>query len=307
MTKGLYLYEKPIADEIFMMAGWRQWADGGDVSSGLPQYLVDTLRARKIGEIKPQGFYLFQTPVSQFLFRPVVKFEEGYRKSLRKPSNDIYYWSNEDNSKGLVIFIGDEPHLNADDYIDAFLDAVIQLKVKRVVGLGGVYAAVPFDKDRSFSCSYSMPHLKNELADYAVNFSNYEGGVSLGSYINDRAEQLKVEYFTLYAFVPMYDFSQVNQRAQGLSIEQDFRAWHELMLRVNHMFGLRLDLSELLRESQKLTDQLHTHVEELVKQYPNFPVREYLLKLTEGFEERSFDKLDDVWEDALRDIFDDKE
>ncbi|MCW1968579.1 MAG: PAC2 family protein [Anaerolineae bacterium] len=303
---ALELFERPIAKEIYMLAGWRQWADAGSVSSGLPHYLVETLGARKIGHIKPNGFYLFQTQVSQFLFRPHVRFENGYRTSIRKPTNEVYYWGNEDNSKGLVIFLGDEPHMNVDDYVEAFFSIAQQLRVKRAVSVGGIYASVPFDKDRHFSCSYSLRRMKDELSEYVVNFSNYEGGVSLGSYMNDRAEALNIEYFTLYAFVPMYDFSQLSQKSQNMSIENDYRAWHELLLRLNHMFGLRLDLTELSRDSARLTEQLHEHVADLSRQNPSFPINDYMTRIAENFEERSFTKLDDVWEDALRDMFDEE-
>jgi hypothetical protein len=34
-------------------------------------------------------------------------------------------------------------------------------------------------------------------------------------------------------------------------------------------------------------------------------VREYIAKVTADFEERHFDRLDDVWQDALGDIFKD--
>jgi len=61
----------------YMIAGWHEWADAGAVSSGLPQYLIDETRARKIGEIAPDGFYLFQIPGTHHLLRPVVQLEEG--------------------------------------------------------------------------------------------------------------------------------------------------------------------------------------------------------------------------------------
>ena len=42
----LILDDKPPARHL--IAGWkRQWSDGGNISSGLPQYLVDQLGARK--------------------------------------------------------------------------------------------------------------------------------------------------------------------------------------------------------------------------------------------------------------------
>jgi proteasome assembly chaperone (PAC2) family protein len=306
MASDIELFERPEADEITMIAGWRQWADAGSVSSGLPQYLIETLGARKIGRIKPDGFYLFQTPVSQFLFRPQFKFEEGYRTEVTGHRNEVYYW--EDGKRGLVIFLGDEPHMNAERYAEAFFELVTELKVKRVAATGGVYAIVPFDKERTFSVTYALPHMKEELAEYAVTFSNYEGGVSIGSYLEDRAEQVGQEYFALYAFVPAYDFSQFgNQRAQQISIENDYRAWHDALIRLNHMFKLGIDLTDLTQKSDEVTEQIRGAIDELATQLPHAPIKEWLTKLTGDFVEMPFNRLDDVWEDALGDIFKDNE
>ena len=285
---------------MHMIAGWHQWADGGSISSGLPQYLIETLGARKIGRIKPDGFYLYQTPVSQFLFRPRVKFEDGYRVEMSSPTNDIYWWDNGEH--GLVIFLGDEPNFNVERYAAAFFEIVGTLHVGRTVGLGGVYAMVPYDKDRTFSCTYSKRDMKAELAGYAVSFSNYEGGVSIGSYLVDMAEKLEHEYFTLYGFVPMYDFSQLNQRVQNFNIEDDFRAWHDVLLRLNHMFKMQLNLTDLAARSAELTTQITNHLDELATKHPQVPLKEYIAKVTTDFVEKPFAKLDDVWEDALGDI-----
>ncbi len=305
MASAVELFQKPEAEEIYMIAGWRQWADAGSVSSGLPEYLIETLGAKKIGRIKPNGFYLFQTPVSQFLFRPQVKFEDGYRRQMVGPRNEVYYWQN--GNKGLVIFIGDEPHMNAEEYAEAFFDLAQRLGVKRIASVGGVYAVVPYDKDRSIHCTYSMRHMRDEMAEYAVGFSDYEGGVSIGSYLEDRAEHVRQEYFAWYAFVPVYDFSQVSPRAQQVSIEDDYKAWYDLMIRLNHMFKLGIDLTDLSDKAGKTIDGVRESIAEMAKQLPNVPVREYIDKITADFVETPFNKLDDVWEDALGDIFEDNE
>ena len=51
MNDLIKLREKPEAKTKYMIAGWRQWADAGETSSGLPQYLIGQTKARKIGEI----------------------------------------------------------------------------------------------------------------------------------------------------------------------------------------------------------------------------------------------------------------
>ena len=305
MDNVLELWERPAANQKCMIAGWRQWADAGSISSGLPQYLIAQTGARKIGEIKPDGFYLFQIPGTHHLVRPRVKFEEGYRKELETKRNEFFYA--EDNDQGLVIFLGDEPHLNVESYAEVFLSAVKELGVSRVAALGGVYGAMPYDKDREVSCVYSLPRLKEELENYAVNLSNYEGGSTIGAYLVDRAEQEELEFIDFYAFVPAYDFSQLSAHVQGLRIESDFKAWYDLMRRFNHMFDLRIDLSDLARQSDELMASLDAKLAELETKLPQLKVKEYIEKLAHDFTEMPFVPLGDVWEQELGDLFGDGE
>ena len=243
MNGSLDLWEGPTAEEVYMIAGWEQWADAGEVSSELPRYLVDRLAARRLGEIKPQGFYMFQVPGTHHFLRPEVKLETGHIKELTRRKNEFFYA--ESAGKGLVVFRGEEPHLNAEGYADAFFDAVEALGVRRVLALGGVYGSVPYDRDRQVGCVYSLPRLKEELDPYALTFSDYEGGVSIGTYLADEAERRGIEFVGWYAFVPAYDYSPLPNQFQGVRIENDARAWYELLRRVNHMFGLAIDLSDL--------------------------------------------------------------
>ena len=114
-----------------MIAGWQQWADAGCISSGLPKHIIEATGARKIGELNVGGCYLFQVPGTHHFLRPEVKLNDGYRESLTKHANELYYA--ELQGKGLIIFAGDEPHLDADRYAEAFFAAVKRLGVKRVV------------------------------------------------------------------------------------------------------------------------------------------------------------------------------
>jgi predicted ATP-grasp superfamily ATP-dependent carboligase len=175
--------------------------------------------------------------------------------------------------------------------------------VRRVVALGGVYGAMPYDKDREISCVYSLPALKDELASYAVKFSDYEGGSTIGTYLADRAEREGVEFIDFYAFVPAYDFSQLSTHLQGLRVENDFKAWYDLMRRFNHMFDLRIDLSDLARQSDELTASIDAKLGELERKVPQLKVREYMQKLAQDFTEMPFMPLGDVWEQGLEDLF----
>jgi proteasome assembly chaperone (PAC2) family protein len=303
MDELIELWEKPAAEEKYMIAGWRQWADAGAISSNLPPYLIEQTGAKQIGVIKPLGFYLFQIPGAHHFLRPQVKLEDGYRRELQARKNEIFYSGSD--RKGLFIFLGDEPHLNVERYAEAFFDMVEALEIKRVVVVGGVYGAVPYDKERQISCVFSLPRLKSELAEYAVRFANYEGGVSIGTYLADQAELRGLEYIVWYGFVPAYDFSQLSANLQGMVIENDFKAWYDLMRRLNHMFGLGLDLADLARRSDELLTAMANKLDTLERRHSQLNIREYLAELTSDFTEMPFIPLDDVWERELGDLFED--
>ncbi|MBI5031214.1 MAG: PAC2 family protein [Chloroflexi bacterium] len=305
MDDLLELAEIPNSEEACLIVGWRQWADAGAVSSELPQYLIDQTGARKIGAIKSDPFYFFQIPGTQHFLRPEIKLTEGHRAELRRNKNEIFYADNE--RKGLFVFLGDEPHLNIERYAQAFFNLVQELKVKRVAAMGGVYAPVPYDKDRQISCIYSLPRMKKELGEYAVRFSNYEGGVTIGSYLSDRAEQLGIEYLVFNAMVPMYDFSELAPDVERIIIDQDYKAWFDLMRRFNYLFKLGIDLSHLEQQSRELVNAIAHQIETLEKQAPQAQVREYLAKVNASFNEPSFMPLDDVWKTGLKDLFSDSE
>jgi proteasome assembly chaperone (PAC2) family protein len=295
------LWERPTAKEMFMIAGWHQWADAGTISSELPQYLIEKLNARQIGEISTYGFYLFQVPGTHHFLRPQVKLEGGYRRSIEARTNEIYFAGDEE--RGLIIFLGHEPQLNAEEYADAFLDLVEELEVQRVAILGGVFGPVPFDKDREIACVYSLPQMRPELDTYAVRFSDYEGGATIGTFIADRAEERELELLVFYGLVPAYDFTSVVDHHQSLRIERDFKAWYDIMRRLNHMFGLTLDLGELEEQSEVLLSSVRERIHEMNEQTPEVDLHQFIAQMAEDYAERPFVPLGEVWEQGLRDIF----
>jgi hypothetical protein len=137
-----------------MIIGWEQWADAGEVSSGLPQYLIEHTGARKIGEIHPDRFYLFQIPGTHHLMRPQVRLVDGYREEMTVHRNDVYYAPV--GEKGLLIFVGEEPHQNVERYADASLTSPSCCR-RGVCGGGRRVRRHAYDRDREISCVFSLP------------------------------------------------------------------------------------------------------------------------------------------------------
>lgn len=305
MPDTLELLEQPTAERIDMIAGWRQWADAGSISSGLPEYLVQQTSARRIGSIHPDGFYLFQIPGTHDLVRPVIRFDDGYPEELSVPSNAFYYTG--DERHGTVIFLGDEPHLDIERYVATLLEAAQKLGVRRIVTLGGVYGELPYNKERTVSCVFSLPALKDGLSKLAVQFSDYHGGAAIDSVLCRRAADANQEHVGLYAFVPTFDFSQLGKAGHTIRLENDYMAWLGVMRRINHMLKTRFDLSDLEDKSARLIEVVDARVEEIERTAPELNVREYFAQLAEDFTEMTFDPLDDVWEEELKRLFDDED
>lgn len=299
---ALEFWKKPETAELYMISGFRQWADAGSVSSALPEYLVQQTGAVRIGRISPDGFYLFQVPGLHDLMRPIVKYVDGYPQALQTQRNDFFYTG--DANRGVVIFTGDEPHMDVERYVANFLQAAQMLGVKRIVGLGGVYGELPYDKDRMVSCTFSMKEMKHELQSLAVTFSDYHGGGSIDSVIAKRAGEQNIEFAGMYAFVPAYDFSMVSQAGNTIRIENDFTAWLGVMKRLNYMFGTGFDLLDLESKSRHLIDLVGAKIDELELQSPELGVKNYLKKLSEEFVEVQFNPLDPLWDEELKRLLD---
>lgn len=305
MNPALDIWERPKCSEIYLIAGWRQWADAGSMSSGLPQYLIKQTGARQIGQIKNDGFYLFQFPGTHDLVRPVVKFQKGYPESLQTKRNELYFEGNSD--QGVLILVGDEPHLDVERYVRSFLDIAEMFDVKRIITFGGVFGELPYDKQRLISAIYSLPSLQAEMDRLSVNVSDYHGGASIGAYICKRGGERGIPYVGLFAFVPTYDFSSVDQIGNTIRIENDYMAWYGTMRRVNYMLGTSFDLADLKKRSVKMVEMIDAKIEELDSLVPQLEVRAYMDRLSEDFEEVHFDPLDELWEEEFRRIFDEDE
>ncbi len=295
-------YRQPSAKEIVMIAGWRQWADAGAVSSGLPDYLIQHLGADKLGYLRSDGFYLFQFPGTHDLVRPIVQFDDGYPVSLDTPRNEFYYV--ELDGRGLVLFLGDEPHMDIERYTGALLAAARELGVRRIVGVGGVYGEVPYDKERNISCIYSQRRMREELSHLAVTFSDYQGGASIESILCKRAGEQSMSFAGFYAFVPAYEFTGASQLGNSLRIENDFTAWLGIVRRLNWLLKINIPVDELEQSSDQLLVAVREKFEELLRESPDVDIQAHLDEIEAAFQEMVFNPLDEVWDEELRRLLD---
>ncbi|MHC4671950.1 MAG: PAC2 family protein, partial [Planctomycetota bacterium] len=60
----LKILARPNLNEGRMILAFSGWMDGGDVSTGTVEWLIDNLDTQKVAIIDPEGFYIYNFPGS---------------------------------------------------------------------------------------------------------------------------------------------------------------------------------------------------------------------------------------------------
>jgi predicted ATP-grasp superfamily ATP-dependent carboligase len=298
MSDDLLILEKEKIKPVkptFMIAGFNQWANAGNVSSGIPEYLIKKLKTRRIGHIRKDDFYFYQMPGSHYMFRPSVKYVEGYEEYYQEETiNDFHYA--EISEKGLVIFIGTEPNQREDMYVNTLLDGAKELGVKRIIVPSGVGFEVPFDKERLVSCNYSLKQMREELENYAISFSNYDRNATVGMVINHYCAKRGIECISMTARTPNYQLS--------IPIFTDKRAIYDVLRRIRYMFGINLNLADLEKESEQQNSDFENALKRLCLEKPELEpqITTYMEQIRERFSEVRFEEPAQIPEVFLKEL-----
>ena len=289
-----------------VIAGWRrQWSDGGNISSGMPRWLIDKLSARRIGRMTDEisrMCFPFQVAGTHDLYRPRAAFDDGLPS--RPMQWDNGFW---DAGDGLVIFLGIEPWYRIDLYGQAFFEAVAALGNPKVAAVEGYNGPAPPDEERRISCVYSKASMADEMRQHGMLFSSYGSQqrqgptvgmamVSLAHYDHPEVEMVRVG-----AMAPMFPFS--GSSGGQLGITTDHRAFYDIMRRLRALYSLDIDLSDLRPRYEEEANRLQESLERVAQR--NDEARQYIERVRRdhsflAFEE-SIELSPDI-EGALADI-----
>jgi len=247
-TDLLRVEDCPTFDRATLVLAFSGWMDGGDVSTGTVQRLVDLLDARRVAEIDPDPFYLFNFPGSMdiaALFRPAIKIEDGVVTSHDMPSN-VFYCHPPAN---LFLFLGREPNLLWRAFGDCVLELVRRAGVRRVLFVGSFGGSVPHTREPRLHVSCSDARLLPEMERYGLRRTGYEGPGSFASYLLTRAAAADLEMTSMVAEIPGYLHGR-----NPMSIEAVTR-------RLAKILRLPLNLGALRAESTEWEVQVSLAVE----------------------------------------------
>lgn len=245
----LKIHAQPELRNARMLMGLSGWMDGGNVSTMTIDCFARKLRARRLAEIEPEGFYVYNIPGSMevsSLFRPHTKIEDGLIKVYQPPENLFRF----DVESNLILFKGKEPNFNWTGYADCVLAVAALFRVERIYFVGSVAGVVPHTREPRLHSSVSADGLKQELHPYGIRFTNYEGPGSVITYLTRLAAERGIGMATFIAEIPAYV-----QGPNPICIEAVVR-------RLAGILNVQLHLSDLKRKRQAFEKRLNRIVPE---------------------------------------------
>ncbi|HTU20896.1 MAG TPA: PAC2 family protein [Gemmataceae bacterium] len=199
----LRFLHRPALHEATLVLAFDGWMDGGDVSTGTVQRLVDLLEARPVAEIEPESFYIYNFPGSMelaALFRPRIEIEDGLIKTIELPAATFFCHE----AGNLILFLGKEPNLRWPVFAECVLEVLRVFEVQRILFVGSFGGAVPHTREPRLHVTCSDAEMLPEMEPYALRRSAYEGPGSFSSYLMTRMPEVGLRMATLAAEIPGY-------------------------------------------------------------------------------------------------------
>jgi len=266
----LNIWKEPKLENPRLLLGFSGWMDGGNVSTGTIECLIDKLGAERFAEIEPEGFYIYNFPGSMeitALFRPHVKVKDGLIQTYEVPKNEFF--CNEHNN--LILFLGKEPNLKWAEFAQCIFTLCKEFGVKEIYFIGSIAGLVPHTREPRFFCSVSDERLKDRLHHYGVKFTDYEGPASFITYLMTNCNALGITLVSLVATVPAY--------VQG----QNPKCIEAVMRRLTGVLELHMELDDLLN----MSDDFEKKLSEVVQGQPE--LASTINKLEEDYDNEIFD------------------
>lgn len=261
----LHLLDPTPYQDATLVLAFSGWMDGGDVSTGTVQQLVDLLAAEPIGHIDPEPFYIYNFPGTMemtALFRPHIEIESGLIRAVEMPANE-FYGHRESN---LILFLGKEPNLRWQTFGRGIFEFAETMGVGRVLFVGSVGGSVPHTREPNLFVTCSDEQLLEDMEEYGVGRTDYEGPGSFTSYLMTQASSLGLPMVSIVAEIPAYlqgtnpmSIEAVTRRlAKILDVRVDFDAMRtastEWEFEVSNSIEADSELADKVRELEEEYD-----------------------------------------------------
>ncbi|MYE54319.1 MAG: PAC2 family protein [Chloroflexi bacterium] len=259
---GLIEHEAPQAKMPTMLVAFAGWPDAAEAATRAMRFLVRKLRATKFAEIDPEDFYDF-THV-----RPQSRVNRRGERVTRWPQNDLFYYTPEDESRALLLFVGTEPNLKWRTY-SSILTAVAQRHdVRLIVSLGALLDAVPHTREPRVTGRASSIELTQKAEWLGIKNSGYQGPTGIHTAFSDACTEVGMAQASIWGHCPHY-----------VNTSPDPKVSHALLTRLRSLIDIDVDLEELHIAGNAYQDE----VDKVIAKQPD--VSNYVRRLERRYDE----------------------
>ena len=257
MEEIIYL-EIPSLHEPCLILGFDGWPNAAEISSYGVLHLIEKFEAKRFAFIPIENFYQYSAS------RPVAHIREGKIQDLKFPGYHFYY-SKCSPPHDLIFFHGAEPHFRWSAFANLIVNLAERFGVSKIFTLGGTYDYIPHTAPPVVSAVFNHDELKKELVREGVGLTEYNGPISIHTFILEAAKKREMKAISLWGHAPHYLQTR------------NVKATCSVLKRLLHLMGIEADLSDL----EMAGDYFEQQISQLVERDPK--LREMISKLEEAY------------------------
>lgn len=232
--------EEPELRRPVLILAFAGWNDASEVATTAVRFLVSRWEAKKFAVIDPEDFYNFAR------VRPRVRIEEDYARVITWPENTFHYYCDPNLEHDFVLLAGIEPNLKWRTFCEEILAVCRKVGVISTLSLGGLIADVAHTRPPRLTAFSSDPDLTSRFPELALRRSRYEGPTGIVGVLSDAFTKAELPVGSIWGNVPHYISASPNPKVVSA-----------LLARLNKLYSLGLDLTDLERQGRRFERQVN--------------------------------------------------
>ena len=232
--------EEPQLRQPILILAFAGWNDASEVATTAVRFLVSRWEAKKLAVVDPEEFYNFSR------VRPRVRIDEDYTRHITWPENTFHYHCDPQLERDFVLLVGIEPNLKWRTFCEEIVGVCTKVGVTSTLSLGGLIADVAHTRPPRLTAFSTDPDLTARFPELALRRSRYEGPTGIVGVLSDAFTKAQLPVGSIWGNVPHYISASPNPKVVGA-----------LLARLDKLYGLRLDLSDLERQGRRFERQVN--------------------------------------------------
>jgi hypothetical protein len=216
-----------------VIASLTPWIDAGSVGSLSIERIERFMDAEELGKLATPGTYFDFTR-----YRPIVYYEDGERR-MKIPNADMRF-ARGDFDHDFIFLHMLEPHSFSEEYIEALIEVLAHLNIKRFCRIGAMYDAVPHTRPLLVMGTRNGEPMEGVEGVTGNRRRPYQGPTSIMNMVGDRLVAQGVESMMLMARLPHY-----------VELEADFAGRTKMLQVLSTLYNFPPEYAQSRRDTQQ--------------------------------------------------------